>query len=76
MLRTQVSERYEFDAGAQAFFHPDHYTVYYCEVTSLDISSSRIRELLARGCSVRYLLPDGVEDYIRQQGIYQKRREA
>ena len=31
-------------------------------VTQLDISASRIRELLAKGRSVRYLLPDEVND--------------
>lgn len=40
------------------------------EVTQLDISSSAIRDLFARGRSVRYLLPDAVVAYIEDQGLY------
>jgi nicotinate-nucleotide adenylyltransferase len=36
----------------------------------LDISSSDIRNLLASSHSVRYLVPEKVEHYIRQQGLY------
>lgn len=43
-------------------FHP---------VTQLDISASRIREILAQGRSPRYLLPEPVWSYIREQGLYQ-----
>lgn len=39
-------------------------------VTPLDISASAIRALVAAGRSPRYLLPDGVWDYIRDQGLY------
>ncbi len=43
-----------------------------CEqsVTQIDISATRIRELVAAGHSVRYLLPDGVGRYILEQGLY------
>jgi nicotinate-nucleotide adenylyltransferase len=36
----------------------------------LEISSSDIRERVRRGLSVRYLLPDPVEHYIRRKGLY------
>ncbi|MBN2186281.1 MAG: nicotinate-nucleotide adenylyltransferase [Dehalococcoidia bacterium] len=36
----------------------------------IDISSSEIRRRLARGLSVRYLVPDGVAEYIITQKIY------
>ncbi|HEY7840626.1 MAG TPA: nicotinic acid mononucleotide adenylyltransferase, partial [Gammaproteobacteria bacterium] len=32
---------------------------------------TRIRELIASGRSPRWLLPDAVIDYIRQEGLYQ-----
>ena len=41
------------------------------QVTQLDISSAKIREELANGRSVRYLLPEDVWAYIQQQGLYQ-----
>jgi len=36
----------------------------------VEISSSEIRQRLARGLSVRYLVPDEVEEYIIKQKIY------
>jgi nicotinate-nucleotide adenylyltransferase len=76
MLQTKVSDRYAFDDEDQAFVHPERYTVYYREVTLLDISSSRIRKLLARGCSARYLLPEKVELYINEKGLYKSPDET
>ena len=35
-----------------------------------DISSSDIRDRLARGASVRYLVPDAVQRYIQKTGLY------
>lgn len=39
-------------------------------VTQLEISATRIREMLAAGRSPRYLLPDGVVEYIRNTNLY------
>lgn len=36
----------------------------------LDISATRIRQLLQTGHDPRYLLPDAVLEYIRQNGLY------
>ncbi|MCI0656007.1 MAG: nicotinate-nucleotide adenylyltransferase [Acidobacteria bacterium] len=36
----------------------------------LEISSSEIRERVRKGLTVRYLLPDAVEHYIRKKGLY------
>ena len=72
MLTTQVSDRYSLDIQVQGYRHPSLHTVYYREVTLLDISSSAIRKLLAEGGTVRYLLPEKVEEYIQQQRLYQQ----
>ena len=39
-------------------------------ISDIDISSTRIRELLANGESSRYLLPQAVHDYICKEGLY------
>ncbi len=41
-------------------------------ITQLDIAASRIRDLVARGHSVRYLVPDAVLDYIAHHHLYRK----
>lgn len=41
------------------------------EVTSLSISSSKIRQMLHNAQSPRYLLPDAVIEYIRFHALYQ-----
>ncbi len=44
--------------------------VMLCTVTQMEISGTRIRELIAGGRNVRYLLPDRVLDYIRRERLY------
>lgn len=41
------------------------------KVPALAISSSQIRQMVAEGRSIRYLLPDTVEAYIRKNRLYQ-----
>ncbi|TAJ91516.1 MAG: nicotinate-nucleotide adenylyltransferase [Gammaproteobacteria bacterium] len=41
----------------------------------LDISASRVRELLAAGGDIRYLVPDAVIQYIQQQQLYKGAHE-
>jgi nicotinate-nucleotide adenylyltransferase len=40
------------------------------EVTQLEISATRIRDLVSRGLSPRYLLPDAVIELIEREGLY------
>lgn len=45
-----------------------------CPVTQIDVSGTRIRDFVACGRSVRYLLPDPVIDYIGRQRLYRAAR--
>lgn len=47
-------------AGRIRLFHPP----------ALDVSSTMIRERAMGGLSLRYLVPDGVADYIIRRGLY------
>lgn len=40
--------------------------------TPLAISASDLRARVARGASLRYLVPDGVADYIQKHGLYRE----
>jgi nicotinate-nucleotide adenylyltransferase len=44
--------------------------ILHLSVSQLDISATRIRELIAEGRSPRFLLPDAVWNLIRLQGLY------
>jgi len=40
------------------------------DVPLLEISGTQIRDRVRKGLSVRYLIPESVERYIRQEGLY------
>jgi len=44
--------------------------VSYVATPIIDISSSQIRGRVARGLSIRHLVPDKVEEYITKQKLY------
>ncbi|MDP4172103.1 MAG: nicotinate-nucleotide adenylyltransferase, partial [Bacillota bacterium] len=46
------------------------YPIEFVEMPSMDISSSLIRERLKKGSSVRYLLPDDVIRFIKENHLY------
>jgi nicotinate-nucleotide adenylyltransferase len=50
--------------------HTSGKRIYLRGITQLDISSTKIKELLKNGRSVRYLVPGPVEKYIHQRGLY------
>ncbi len=40
------------------------------DLPDIELSSSEIRDRCGRGRSVRFMVPAGVEDYIREKGLY------
>ena len=58
----------------KAWIHLSGHTLYFRRITFLDISSTKIRELVERTESVRYLIPAEVEGYVKQHLLYQKRQ--
>ena len=43
---------------------------------SLDVSSTEIRERVAAGHAIRYLVPRGVEELIAERGLYRRGRRG
>ena len=50
--------------------HASGRRIYLKRVTQLDISSTRIREASRQGKSIKYLVPDKIERFIDQRGLY------
>jgi nicotinate-nucleotide adenylyltransferase len=66
----KISEKYRYDPGLKCFAHPDMKTIYRFGATSLDISATRIRSLVAGQKSIRYLVPEIIESYIYKKRLY------
>lgn len=69
-LQQHVDDGYAWRSDRQRFTHTTLQPVAVTEVTRLQISATRIRELIAAGRSIRYLVPDSVMTYIRQEELY------
>ncbi|WP_321386988.1 nicotinate-nucleotide adenylyltransferase [uncultured Enterococcus sp.] len=46
------------------------YPIIWVDTPQMDISSTMIREKIQNNCSIRYLLPDNVINYIYEKGLY------
>lgn len=73
-LPPEVRDDFAYDAAAKRLDHRSGRQVHYLGECQLDISSTRIRSLARQGRSIRYLVPDGVERYILEQGLYADER--
>jgi nicotinate-nucleotide adenylyltransferase len=69
-LAAEYSARYR-EEPACLTETPSGYIVHFA-MSALDISASRIRRMLARRASPRYLLPDAVLDYIASNRLYSR----
>ncbi|MDZ5502014.1 nicotinate-nucleotide adenylyltransferase [Enterococcus cecorum] len=46
------------------------YPIIWLDAPMMDLSSSLIRKKIAQGCSIRYLVPEAVRNYILKKGLY------
>jgi nicotinate-nucleotide adenylyltransferase len=66
----KISPEYARDKTESRYDHPSLSSIYICNVTPLDISSTKIRQLIHNHKSVKYLIPEQVEKFIQTKGLY------
>lgn len=69
-LTSKISTDYVFSESQRCYRAKNKQPVYVFEVTSLDISSTRVRNLINEGRSIRYLVPQKVAEFIHSKGLY------
>ncbi|SNB47856.1 nicotinate-nucleotide adenylyltransferase [Geobacter sp. DSM 9736] len=69
-LPVAVAGEFSYLEAERQLSHCSGNSVYFRTGAPLDISSSAIRELASRGRSIRYLVPDAVEHYIKEKRLY------
>jgi nicotinate-nucleotide adenylyltransferase len=63
----------EFRTAPNGLEHPSGHVIREVPVSPLDVSASDIRRRIARGASIRYLVPDAVIDYIAKHRLYEEK---
>jgi nicotinate-nucleotide adenylyltransferase len=59
------------DLSESLYHHPDNRPLVLTPIDSMDISSSRIRQMIRDGQSIRSVVPESVARYISEKGLYQ-----
>ncbi len=69
-LKSTLSSDGQFDAEQACYTLAGKQTVYVCDIKALDISSTKIREMIKKEQNIENFVPPVVADYIRLKGLY------
>jgi nicotinic acid mononucleotide adenylyltransferase len=69
-IKETLSADYYFCADDTRYVHPRLKPIHLFRNTLLDISATDIRKHIQSGNSIRALVPEPVETYIREKGLY------
>lgn len=70
ILPKEFAAKFTYDKKIDGFAGPTGHTIYFRHTSFLDISSSRMREMVRAGKSIKYLTTDKVRQYIVKNSIY------
>ncbi len=70
VLPVDIAGEFCYYGAEKRLAHRSGYSVYYLTGVPLDISSSAIRKQAHLGRSIRYLVPEAVEHYIKEHRLY------
>ena len=65
-----INAGFRWNSQGECFRHPSGTVLLRKDTTLMDISASKIREKVARGESIRFLVPEPVRQYIEKTGVY------
>jgi len=70
ILPKEFAARFTYDEKMDGFIGPTGHAIYFRHTSFLDISSSRMRDMVKNGQSIRYLTPSKVRQYIAKNALY------
>ncbi len=71
-LPVEVAGKFWYDENLNGYASSYGGAVYFPATTMLDISSTRVREMVSGGASIRYLVPDRVARFIAEERLYER----
>ena len=69
-LQSKISKGYTFSFTQSSFIHDKKQPVFVFNVTPVDISSTTIRKRIKKGTSIKHLVPEIIENFIKTKGLY------
>ena len=69
-LPVAAQQAFCYDSTTLSYGHRSGTRLHFLPITGIDVSATLVREHVARGKSVRYVVPASVERYIREHDLY------
>jgi nicotinate-nucleotide adenylyltransferase len=70
-LISSISPDYMFSVPQGCYFHPENQPIFLFSGNPRDVSSTKIRNLIKTGGSIKDMVSETVEEYIKAKGLYQ-----
>ena len=69
-LKKSISHGYNYSFAQSCYIHSNKQPVFFFDVSPINISSTKIRKLINQGMSIKSLVPEKVEEFIKTKGLY------
>lgn len=69
-LKKRISQGYKCSFSESCYKHNYNQPVFFFDISPVNISSTKIRRLIKQGKSIKSLVPEKVEEFIKTKGLY------